>query len=142
MTDRRYAGIVGAKLGWTSHALLLMGAEVVALCETNEKTLANAAKRLKGVTTYTDFDKFIEHEMDGVVLASYFHQHVPLALKALKAGMHVMSELSACKPGRRSHWRAVERAEDLPFAENYPCFQSNQGDRRCTQQGAIGEYTR
>ena len=144
MTDKKIRlGIVGAKRGMDFARIAPdVGAEVVALCETNEKTLANAAKRLQGVTTYTDFDKFIEHEMDGVVLANYFHQHVPLALKALKAGIHVMSETSACKTLGEgvALARAVEKSKKIYlFAENYPYFRYNQEMRRLYQQGAIGE---
>ncbi|NLU40581.1 MAG: Gfo/Idh/MocA family oxidoreductase [Firmicutes bacterium] len=144
MTEKKIRlGVVGAKRGMDFARIAPdVGAEVVALCETNEKTLANAAKRLEGVTTYTDFDKFIEHEMDGVVLANFFHQHVPLALKALAAGIHVMSETSACKTLGEgvALARAVEKSKKIYlFAENYPYFRYNQEMRRLYQQGAIGE---
>jgi len=35
-----------------------------------------------GVTTYTDYDRFLEHDMDAVILANYFHEHAPFAIKA------------------------------------------------------------
>ena len=70
------------------------GMELVALCDTWEDRLRDVGDQLK-VTTYTDYHKFLEHDMDAVVLANYFHQHAPFAVKALKAGKHVMSETSA-----------------------------------------------
>jgi predicted dehydrogenase len=44
------------------------------------------------VTTYTDYDRFLEHDIDAVILANCFHEHAPFAIKALEAGKHVMSE--------------------------------------------------
>ncbi len=44
------------------------------------------------MTTYTDYDRFLEHDIDAVILANCFHEHAPFAIKALEAGKHVMSE--------------------------------------------------
>lgn len=70
------------------------GMELVALCDTREDRLRAIGEEL-GVATYTDFDAFLGHGMDAVVLANYFHQHAPLAVKAMRAGLHVMSEWAA-----------------------------------------------
>ena len=35
--------------------------------------------------TYLDYEQFLSHDMDAVVLANYFHQHAPLAIQALAA---------------------------------------------------------
>ena len=76
------------------------GMKVVALCDTWEERLREAGRR-HGVETYTDFNAFLAHDMDAVVLANYFHEHAPFAGKALQAGKHVMSETAACISGQK-----------------------------------------
>src|SRR5690606_497378 len=91
-------GVVGLGRGQSffGSAAKALGFELVALCDLWEEKLLEIGKR-HNVATYTDYDKFLEHDMDAVVLANYFHEHAPFAIKALKAGKHVMSETAACK---------------------------------------------
>ena len=89
-------GVVGVGRGsGFARSAHLVGMELVALCDVWEEKLQPLAAEL-GVAAYTDYDKFLEHEMDAVILANYFHQHAPFAVKALEAGLHVMSETAAC----------------------------------------------
>jgi len=53
---------------------------------------------------YTDYDEFLNHKMDAVIVANYFHEHTPFAIQALQAGKHVMSECTASKT-LASAWR-------------------------------------
>lgn len=117
------------------------GLTVVALCDTREAKLAEAGKRL-GVATYSDFDRFLDHDMDGVIIANYAHQHAPFAIRAMEAGKHVMSETLACKTPAEgvALARAVERTGRIyMFAENYAYFGYVQEMRRLYQAGEIGE---
>ena len=93
MTERIRVGVVGIGRGlsFADGASELVGMELVALCDTWEEKLREAGKKYQ-VATYTDYDQFLTHEMDAVVLANYFHEHTPFAIKALAAGKHVMSE--------------------------------------------------
>jgi predicted dehydrogenase len=135
-------GVVGVGRGQSfaagaSHA----GMELVALCDTWEEKLQEAGRR-HAVATYTDYDAFLAHDMDAVVLANYFHQHAPFALRALAAGKHVMSETAACKTLGEgvALARAVEGSGKVyMFAENYPYMAFNQEMRRLYQVGEIGE---
>lgn len=135
-------GVVGIRRGMSfASSADITGMELVAMCDTRCEKLKETGEKL-GVTTYTDYDKFLEHEMDAVILANYFHQHTPLAIKALAAGMHVMSETSACKTLAEgvALARAVEKSGMIyMFAENYPYFAYNQEMRRLYQSGEIGE---
>lgn len=115
--------------------------ELVALCDTWEERLTQVASEY-GVASYTDYDHFLEHEMDAVVLANYFHQHAPFAIKALRAGKHVMSETSACKTLGEgvALVRAVEETGNIYFfAENYPYRLNCQELHRLYHSGEIGE---
>src|SRR5262245_45060284 len=86
-------GVIGVGRGqsFAHGASDLVGMKLVALCDRWKERLDEVGKKYK-VATYTDFDKFLEHDMDAVVLANYFHEHAPFAIKALNAGFHVMSE--------------------------------------------------
>jgi len=115
--------------------------KLVALCDTWVERLEEVGKQY-GVATYTDYDRFLTHDMDAVVLANYFHEHAPFALKALASGKHVMSETSACKTLAEgvALVRAVEKSGKIYlFAENYPYATTCQEMRRLYQEGAIGE---
>ena len=117
-------GVVGVSRGkgFASGAGPQLGMELVAICDTWEQRLHTTAKELK-VTAYTDFDEFLGHDMDAVILANYFHQHAPFAIKALNAGYHVMSETSACHTLAEGVEliRTVEQTGKMyMFAENYP----------------------
>jgi len=141
---RLRVGVVGARRG---RALALnvgplVGMELVALCDTWEERLKQVGDELK-VSTYADYDRFLEHDMDAVILANYFHQHAPFAVKALRAGMHVMSETAACSTLAEgvALIEAVERSgKTYMFAENYPYMVFNQEMRRLYRSGLIGEF--
>lgn len=135
-------GVVGLRRGMNfASSADITGMELVAICDTRREKLKETGDTL-GITTYTDYDRFLEHDMDAVILANYFHQHTPLAVKALAAGMHVMSETSACKTLAEgvALARAVEKSGKIyMFAENYTYFAYNQEMRRLYESGEIGE---
>lgn len=118
------------------------GFELVAVCDQREDAVNKFASERK-ITGYTDFDKFLEHDMDAVVLANYFHQHAPFAIKAMKAGKHVMSECAACHTlGEGVELvRTVEKTKRIyMFAENYAYTPARQEMRRVFQSGAMGSF--
>ncbi|MBM4036456.1 MAG: Gfo/Idh/MocA family oxidoreductase, partial [Planctomycetes bacterium] len=117
-----------------------VGMELVAICDIWRERLEQVGKQL-GVATYTDYDRFLEHDLDAVVLANYFHEHAPFAAKALRAGKHVMSETAACKTLAEGVelCRSVERSGKVYlFAENYPYTACNIELRRLYQAGEVG----
>ena len=119
------------------------GAELIAICDKNEKLLTKKQEQYPGVTAYTDFDKFINHEgLDAVVIANYFHEHAPYAIKALEKNIHVLSE---CTPAGTmgeavALVRAAEKSDAIyMLAENYPYMKFNQEMRRVYQRGDLGK---
>jgi len=136
-------GVVGARRGMT-FARGAAGAEMelVAVCDTWKERLDEAGASL-GVATYSDYDEFLEHEMDGVVLANFFHDHAPFAIKALGKGLHVMSECAACfTVGEGVELiRAVEASgKTYMLAENYPYMVHNQEMKRLYSEGVVGKF--
>src|SRR5688500_8573162 len=119
-----------------------VGMQLVALCDTWEERLAALGTEL-GVATYSDYDRFLEHAMDAVVLADYFRHHAPSAIRALAAGKHVMTETSACFTLAEGVElvEAVERSgKTYVFAENYPYSRYNQEMRRLFLAGEVGRF--
>ena len=135
-------GVIGVGRGQTFMTEApMVGMKLVAICDTWEERLQEAGKQY-GVATYTDYDRFLEHDMDAVITANYFHQHAPFAIKALNAGKHVMSECAACSTMAEGVelCRAVEKSGKIyMFAENYPYTAPNQELARLYKKGEIGE---
>jgi predicted dehydrogenase len=119
------------------------GMELVAVCDTWEEKLKKVGQELN-VATYIDYEKFLEHDMDAVILANYFHEHAPFAIKALEAGKHVLSETSCNFTVAEgvALCRAVEKFGLIyMLAENYPYTKFSQEMRRIYLSGEIGEVT-
>jgi predicted dehydrogenase len=117
------------------------GMELVAICDTWKERLNQVGKKF-GIATYTDYDKFLEHDFDAVVLANYCHDHAPFAVKALDAGKHVLSECIAARTmGQAVELvEAVERSKKLyMLAENYPYSKANMELARLYKAGEIGD---
>ncbi|MXX38342.1 MAG: Gfo/Idh/MocA family oxidoreductase [Gemmatimonadetes bacterium] len=136
-------GVVGVGRGRSfMQAAAATGMELVAICDIWEERLIAEGKALN-VSTFIDYDDFLGCDMDAVVLANYFHQHAPFAIKALNAGRHVMSETAACHTLGEgvALARAVEKSGKIyMFAENYPYMVFNQEMKRLYQQGRVGEF--
>ena len=136
-------GVVGVGRGRSfMQAASATGMELVAICDTWEERLLAEGKALN-VRTYLDYDEFLGCDMDAVVLANYFHQHAPFAVKALDSGRHVMSETAACHTLGEgvALARAVEKSGRIyMFAENYPYMVFNQEMKRLYLKGRVGEF--
>ena len=117
-------GVVGVGRGqsFAQAATDVVGMKLVALCDTWETRLQDLAGE-HDVAAYTDYDAFLEHDIDAVILANYFHEHAPFAVKALRAGKHVMSETASNTTLAEgvALCRAVEETGRIyMLAENYP----------------------
>ncbi|MCB1132283.1 MAG: Gfo/Idh/MocA family oxidoreductase, partial [Verrucomicrobiae bacterium] len=76
-----------------AHFDSVSGENIVALCDVNERNLAAAAKKFPGAKTYHDWRRCLEHEgLDGIVCATTDHTHAPIAIWAMRRGLHVYCE--------------------------------------------------
>ncbi len=128
-----------------NYCLEANNAKLVAICDRWTHGLEFQKQMNKGydIAYYDNFDDFIKHDMDAVVLANYANEHAPFAIKALKAGKHVFSEVLPCQTMRE----AVELIETIEetgliyaYGENY-CYMSAPYEmRKLYKEGKIGEF--
>ncbi len=119
------------------------GVNVKAVCDVNEKELANAAGRLGAEEMYVDYDVMLKKaKLDAVIIGTPMHFHVPQAVKALRKNISVLSEVTAgvniaecrklvdvCRKSRGIYM----------MAENYTYTQSNATVREIVRRGLFGK---
>ena len=146
MRRRIKIGVLGAGRGRSfMNVADAVGFELVAICDNWPEKLAAAGTDLGcSVTSYAGYDAFLRHPgLEAVILCNFFHEHAPFAIRALEAGMHVMSECAACGTLAEgvALTRAVERSGKIyMFAENYPYMAYNQEMKRLYEEGAVGSF--
>ncbi len=139
-------GVLGVQRGASMiHYCLEAGnAQVVAICDKWVEGLEKKKKEFNddSIAYYTDFEDFIKHDMDAVVLANYAHEHAPFAIRCLKEGKHVLSEVLPCANMKEAVEliEAVEKSGlTYAYAENY-CFMAAPYEmKKLYRQGKIGE---
>lgn len=133
---------VGRGMGIAKNFMLL-DAEIVAVCENHKERREEAMKKLpQDVVAYENFDEFINHPMDAVILANNFYQHAPYAIKCFKRNLHVFSEcISNATMGEGVELvRAFEKSKSIyMLAENYPQMLFNREMKRVVEGGSLGQ---
>ena len=140
-------GVLGGARGasMVSYCKRSAHAEVVALCDKSSEVLQAQRKKFADldITFYENFDDFILHDMDAVVLANYATEHAPFAIRAMKRGLHVFSEVLPCQTMKE----AVELIETVEqtgmvyaYGENYCYMPATREMKKLYQKGLIGEF--
>lgn len=120
-------------------------ARLVAICDCWEEGLLAKKAELgeDGISYYTDFEDFIKHDMDAVVLANFATEHAPFAIRCMEAGKHVFSEVLPVQ----TLAEAVELIECVErtgmtyaYGENYCYMEGPREMRRLLQAGKLGEF--
>ena len=123
-------GVFGGARGNSMIQVLLHHpeAELVAVCDKYTPLLDLARQNAENaglhIACFESFDDFIQYDMDAVVLANYATEHATFAIRCLKAGKHVLSEVLPSE----TMAQAVELIETVEetglvyaYAENY-CY--------------------
>lgn len=137
-------GIFGANRGghYIPH-FLANDAEIVAICDKKEKWINIRKEKLgSDVAYYDNFDEFINHPMDAVFIANYFHEHTPYAIKCLEKDIHVLCECTsnATMAEGVALVRAAEKSKAIyMLAENYPYMNFNREMKKIYDGGTLGE---
>jgi len=79
-----FGGYRGASM--IKYARIAENAELVAICDKLPEVIERQ-KKICGdqVTYYDNFEDFIKHDMDAVILANYANEHAPFAIRCMKA---------------------------------------------------------
>ncbi len=92
-------GIVGAcgrGASFRTACEALGNVRIHAICDINQADLPQAAERLGADEQYANYDEMLEKsELDAMIIGTPMPLHVPQTLAALKAGLHVLSEVPA-----------------------------------------------
>ncbi len=118
------------------------GVAVTALCDINEDLLERESKKWQIPHTYRVFEDMLMSDVDAVVISTPMQLHVPQAMLALRAGKHVMSEVTAGVTIEELYWlvEEVERSGKVyMMAENYCYTPQCQQVLAMVQAGLFGE---
>jgi len=139
-------GVFGAGRGGTLiRNIYQSGAEVVAICDQFPESIAaakGAYPECKDAVEYSEFDAFIQHDMDAVLLANYFCEHTKYAIKAMRAGKHVLCETISnvtLAEGVALCRTKEETGMTYALLENYPYFKENLEMARVYKGGTLGK---
>ena len=142
--EKLRVGVFGAGRGYSlSTQFALLGAEIVALCDNHEGRREEAMKQLgSGVVAYDNFDDFINHPMDAVIVANNFYQHAPFVIRCFERNLHVFCECisnGTMKEGV-DLVRAFKKSKSIyMLAENYPQMIFNREMKRIADGGTLGK---
>ncbi len=140
-------GVLGAYRGtyMINYCKRSDNAELVAICDKWPEALEEQKKNCAGmnVAFYDNFDDFIKHDMDAVILANYANEHAPFAIKAMKAGKHVFSEVLPVQTMKEAV-ELIEAVEETGmvygYAENYCYMPSTFEMKKLYRENKIGEF--
>lgn len=139
-------GVVGGFRGTSMiHALKEIDfASIVAICDFNDDVLKAQKEYNEGldIAYFKEFDEMLKFDIDAVVLANYASEHAPFAIKALRAGKHVFSEVLPCQTLKEAV-ELVETVEETgliyDYGENYCYMPASMEMKKLYSQGVLGE---
>lgn len=138
-------GIFGAGRGLDlAQYFKKLGCEIVAICDFNKSRLdLDQIESEHNAKTYMDFDEFINHGFDVVVLANFFHEHSKYAIKCFKKNIHVLCECLS----NVTMAEGVELLSEFKnsksiymLAENYPQLIYNREIKKVCDSGTLGDF--
>ena len=145
--EKMKIGVLGAYRGSSmiNYCKRADNAEVVAICDKSPEALESQRKNAQGlnITFYDNFADFIKHDMDAVVLANYANEHAPFAIKAMKSGKHVFSEVLPVQTMKEAV-ELIEVVEETgmiyAYGENYCYMPAPYEMKKLYKQDKIGEF--
>ncbi|MBR3692857.1 MAG: Gfo/Idh/MocA family oxidoreductase, partial [Clostridia bacterium] len=140
-------GVVGAFRGnsMIKYCAQANNAELVAICDIRQDLLDKQREKYPDlpIAYYTDFETFLGHDMDAVVLANYANEHAPFAIRCMKAGKHVFSEVLPVQTMKEAV-ELIECVEETgkiyAYGENYCYMPAPYEMRRLYREGVLGEF--
>jgi len=118
--------------------------DVVAGCDFHESMRESFRKNCPDAFITPDEDEFLTRDFDAVLIATYCTDHAAHAVKAMKAGKHVLSEVTAFFTLAQgvALVEAVEKyGKVYNLAENYPFSVENMYLAKLWREGFFGELS-
>ena len=106
----------------------VLNIDVVAGCDFNQHMRDRFAEMNPGAYVTDDAEKFLERDFDAVLLATFCPAHADDAIRCLRAGKHVLSEVTSfhtMAEGVRLVEEVEKSAKVYNLAENYPFSAAN-----------------
>lgn len=137
-------GVIGTARGgaYAKCARYLPGVEVTAFCGRDLKKTEEAARALGVSNVYADFEELLASDVDAVVVATPIPLHAAQSARALAAGKHVLSEVTAATTiPDLDLLKSAARASDKRYmlAENYCYVRPWTILKNMVSQGLFGE---
>lgn len=147
--DKLKVGILGATRGMDFSIRILKNyeyASLAAICETfdalREKTRIFLEENGIDAKCYKDYDEFLDSGIDAVIIANFANEHSEYAIRALKKGIHVYSEVQPVQTLAEACalCDAVEESGCVyAYGENYCYSDSSMALRALCEERLIGE---
>jgi len=136
-------GVVGLGRGMSFVNVFSMrkDAEVVAVCDIREELALRIKKEMGLEGAYADYDKFLSHDMDIVVVATPLPLHVSNSIAALESDKHVLCEVPIANSIEECEAlvKAVRKSKrKYMFAENCNYWYFVEKWRELVADGKIG----
>lgn len=136
-------GVIGLRRGASFVRLCraTQGATVTALFDIDAGSVETAAADI-GAKAFSNFEDFLNADIDAVVVASPLPFHAGQAAQALRAGKHVLSEVTACLDlDQAQDLVAAARESDAIYmmAENYRYLDEVELLKRLHDDGRFGD---
>lgn len=125
------------------HAAKSLNIDVVAGCDLNPAMRRSFAELCPEARLTNDDTEFLSYDFDAVLIATFFPAHADHAIRALAAGKHVLSEVTAFfTPAQGVRLvEAVEKSGKIyNLLENYPFTKENLYLAKLWREGFFGEF--
>ena len=139
-------GIVGACGRGASFKLAcdaMKNVRIKAVCDINKKGLAEAAKRLGAEEQFTDYEDMLKRcKLDAVIIGTPMQFHAKQAIRALKKGISVLSEVPAAVSVKecKAIVKAAKKSKAVyMMAENYVYIKTNVLVKELVARGLFGK---
>ena len=137
-------GVVGLGRGMSLLKMfdLHRDAQVVAVCDMKEERAESVKKEMKLEGAYADYDEFLGHDTDVVVVATPLPFHVANSIAALESDKHVLSEVPIANSVEECEAlaKAVKKSKSkFMFAENCNYWYFVEKWKEMVADGKIGK---
>lgn len=119
--------------------------ELAAVCDLDEQVFSKWKERYPDIQTSTSYEQLLDDDsIDAVFIATPMLIHARQAVQAMKAGKHVLCEVSSAHTVEDC-WELVETVEQTGkvymMAENFCYTRLNMMIRNMSEQGMFGDIT-